>query len=413
MTTPYQHEGSWTNPFTGTPIPDRGVTEWFGNLIGAGQTGQQGSDIIPNTSASTLQGLSQTPSFKSGDPYAQTSTQTGNNNHAVLPWSNSNTNTNNNNNTNNTNTGTSQYPADRYIGWDPTAAQADWEAKQRAGGGGGGQSIEDMISEAYGPALQALGGIESSLLTGKEEALGNIGADYTGGQETIGREQTELESALKEQGRRLSESARGAYADAIRAYNNLVQQGLSRFGAGSSAGPAVQELVNQEFLRSRGKMGQQELAGQQQLAREETRLGNYIQQKRDDLDKWKRGAVTQINDNFRNAMAEINSRRADIEANKTRDKIAALQDAINQAQQVSTADKQFRMGLAQFAVEQMQNFAQRAFTPQEIASVVNDIMGQELGTFSERTSPAATQYRLPGYRSTTEEDEIKKLGQTT
>jgi hypothetical protein len=296
-----------------------------------------------------------------------------------------------------------------YPGWDETAAKADFAATGGPNRGSGTQSIEDLISEQYGPALEALKGIEGSLLTGQTEALGNVDTQYASGQKTIGGEQTELEASLAEQGRRLGETARGAYADATRAYNNLIQQGMSRFGAGSSAGPAMQELVNQEFLRSRGKMGQQEVQGQQDLGMEQTKLNNYISQKKTDLDTWKNDAVLKINENFRTSMDEIAFRRGDIEANKTRDKIAALQTAIGQAQEVKNADKTYRLGLAQFAVEQMQTFANRAFTPQEIAAVVNQMMGQELSGFSQNTGGLGYNNINPSQlgKKTENEDELQ------
>ncbi len=299
------------------------------------------------------------------------------------------------------------FPADQYIGWDPNAAQADWEAKGSPGGGQG--NIGSEISDIYEPALQSLRDIEGSLLSGQTDALGNIESKFTKGGETIGRERGELESALSEQSRKLGESARSAYADATRSFNNLIQQGLSRFGAGSSAGPAVQELVNQEFLRSRGRLGQQEVAGQQQISQEQTKLTNYIQQKRDDLGIWKEDAIAKINENFTNSMNEINSRRADIEGNKTRDRIAALQSAVSQANDIKSADKEYRLGLAQFAVEQMQETAGRAFTPQEIAAVVNDMMGQELGAFSQRTAPAQTAFQTPTGPLSQDDEEFQRL----
>jgi hypothetical protein len=324
------------------------------------------------------------------------------------------------------NTGTTQgsagsYPADKYIGWDPASAQADWEAKWRSGqtggssGGGGSEPRwEDLISDAYSPALSALGGIEQNLQAGQTEGLAGVDKTYSEGGETIGREQGELESSLTEQGRRLAQSVRSAYSDALRSYNNLIQQGMARFGAGSSAGPAVQELVNQEFMRSRSRLGETAMQGEQQMAQEWTKLGNYVSQKKTELDQWKRNAVQQINDNFRNAMGEIAMRRGEIEANKTNARIAALQNAVAMARQVESEERQIRMNLAQFAVETMQNLSQRAFTPQEIASVVGQVMQAEIPGMVNRASASAgtttspyAYYNPYSSRKATEEEAAK------
>jgi len=381
-------QGSWG-------LPEFGATEALAKGASGGQTTDLSNALAGYYPSGSVLGTSEQPPYQRTTSGFDTSSSTGGN----TPTGGSTP----------TGGGGGFPEADyRARGWnDMAAAEADWNAKQAAGGGGGSQSIEDLISEQYGPALEALRGIEGSLFAGKEEALGNVESQFTKGGETIGREQTELEAALAEQGRTLGESARSAYADATRAYNNLIQQGLSRFGAGSSAGPAVQELVTQEFLRSRGKMGQQQVAGEQQIAGEQTKLTNYLAQKRDDLEGWKTEAIFKINENFRNSLAEINSRKADIEANRTRDKIAALQRAVDQAETVKNTDREYRLGLAQFAVEQMQTFANRAFTPQEIGSIVNQMMNEPLA-FGERTAATGTAYRPTG-TLTKEQEELQNL----
>ncbi len=167
---------------------------------------------------------------------------------------------------------------DYYAGWNPEAARADFmsvyggdinrlaAAKGGGMGSAGGTSIEDLISSAYAPALQALTGIESGLQGSKTSALENVTADYGQGQKTITGEQKELEDALASQGQQLEKSGQSAYSEAIRNLNSLFQTMASRFGAGSSTGGASSEIIGQEFLRNQGNMRQQLESGRQSIA---------------------------------------------------------------------------------------------------------------------------------------------------
>ncbi len=305
------------------------------------------------------------------------------------------------------NQGVGSYPADKYIGWDPTAAQADWEAKGGGADGGGG-GIEEYLNAIFNPGMTALQGFEDVLRTGQTDDISNLESDLARGVERVGTEGEGLLSSLGEQRRQVGETTRSAYADATRTFNNLIQQGLSRFGAGSSAGPAVQELVNQEFLRSRGKMGQQEVTSQTQLALEETKINQYITQKKEDLEEWKADAVRTVKQNFDRALADINAQRGQLESDKASSRLAALQDVRANAQAITDADRQYRVQLVQIAVDQMQEVSGRAFTPAEIAEVHNQMFGQQLAGFGQSTAPSSLNLNpsVLGRRDDTEEDRI-------
>jgi hypothetical protein len=149
--------------------------------------------------------------------------------------------------------------------------------------------------------------------------------------------------------------------------------------------------------------------GRQSLAGETTKMKNYIADKSTQLDQWKRDAVSKINESFTNSMNEIAMRKGDIEANKTRDKIAALQDAVNQARAVQTQETQFKQGLAQFAVQTLQQNSSRSFTPQEIAGVVNDMLGQNISGFQNSTAPGYSTLYNPNLLKS-KQDELSGLG---
>jgi len=405
------HTGSWG-------LPDFGITEGIGNVI----AGIQG--VQPTR---TAQGGSQL-AISSPSDYAQVQQAVSGNRPSSSNSGQVLAATNTNNNTSNKTSGGSSggssgggqqqqqgagaYPADRYVGWDPAAAQADWEAKVRAGqtggGDGGQQDLASLISDMYAPALSELANIESGISRSRDEATGNVTKDYEAGRGTIGREETELQAALDDQSQKLEKSGQSAFAEAVRNLNSLFQGLASRFGAANSAGLAASEVIGQEYLRNQGKMRGQLEQGRQDISQETLKMKNYITDKTDQLESWKRTAIQQINENFQNKMAEIALRRGDIEANKTRDRIALLQDSINQARQITQREQDFKLGLAQFAVETMQNVENRSFTPQEIAQVVNDTLGQNLSNFNQSTSPSGLSLYNPNLFKS-KEDELRNL----
>ena len=311
---------------------------------------------------------------------------------------------------------------DFYPGWNPEAARADFQAQyggdinrlmsaKGGGGSGGTQDISQLISDAYAPALQALQDIQTSQESSKLANLQNVEADYTGGKDTISREQKELEDVLASQGQQLEKSGQSAYSEAIRNLNGLFQTMASRFGAGSSTGIASGELIGQEFLRNQGKMQEQLQTGRQSISQEYVKVKNYVSDKISSLDSWKRDAVQKINDNFQAQLAEIGLRRGEIEANKTNARIAALQDAVSRAREINDREREFKLGLAQFAVETMQSASAKTFTPQEIAGVVNDMLGAQLNNFVSSTLPAGggITYNPSALRGKTQ-DELRKSG---
>lgn len=414
------HGGSWN--IGGLQLPDVGATEAISDLLfgaGARQNANTsgGSDLVQDR----YQNPNTADLSKTGYNY---SIQQMNNPRPQIKGQNDTQNPTNQNTGGNRTTGggnsggginqsnlAQYFPG--YAGWDPAAAWGDYQATGGAGkggsqGGGGGQDLASMISDMYAPALAALQQIEGTLAGSRDTSLSNTEKDFEEGRGTISREQKELEESLGSQSRQLEKSGQSAFAEATRNLNSLFQSLASRFGAGSSAGLAGGELIGQEFVRNQGKMREQLEQGRQSIAMETTKMKNYIADKSSQLEKWKRDAVSKINENFQNAMNEIAMRRGDVEANKTRDRIAALQDSVNRAKEIENREREFKQGLAQFAVETLQSTSARGFTPQEIAGIVNEMLGQNVSGFQSNTAVSGpTLYNPNQFKS--KEDELRRL----
>lgn len=305
---------------------------------------------------------------------------------------------------------------DYYGGWNQDQAMADFRGafggdinrlrQARGFGSTNSNPWENEISNAYGPALSALNDLERMLGQNKTENLSGVGLTYGEGQAAIGNEQKELEGNLSTQNQNLETGLQSALAEAVRYYNGLKQQSMARFGQGSSTGGAVSELAYQEFLRNSGKLQNSFAQGSAQLAQEGVKLQNYISTKLSSLDQWKREAVSRINENFSNQIAQIGARRGEIEVNKTNAKLQALQTAMQNAKNVEAVERDWKQKLGLWAVEQAQKYSSRAFTPQEIMSVYNNMMNAQI---SPGNQPQLSQAYAPQSSRSTE-DELRRQG---
>lgn len=281
------------------------------------------------------------------------------------------------------------------VGWDDAG-----------GGGNGEQDLSSLISEMYDPYMKELSDME-----------GTIQSEYAGDEKNLidqyglyNRQAQDQEGELirstdKEQGK-YNDTLKSAYEESLRGYNALNQQGRVRFGRGSSAGQAVGELAQREFFREQGKIGNKQAEGDLQFAEERGRIKKYVKDKIDQLDINKTTAMSELKNTLRARLDEVRSRKYDIEANKTKDKIAVLTDTINQARELKRVDQEFRRNLGLAAVSKMQEIQGRAFTPQEIAVVMGEF-GIEVGNIGAGRQQQGT--TAPVRRTNNSQDELAAL----
>ena len=414
----YGHTGSWG-------LPDYGITEKLSDALGFGRTSQGGSNL-PQP-ADVVSGSNPVYGTPYNGPYptggqvagAYTSNTPAGPQPFVGPQKPPT------NPTPKQNSGGQQSTDPRaafnnfvnsggYAGWDMGAAWADWEATKGAkgnqGGTQGGESAQ--INALYEPYLNELNNITGGLNSRAMENLQNVEADYGQSNQSLSSEQADLEKALALQGDQLNQGAQSGYSDALRAYNNLKQQGMNRFGGGSSTGAAISDLIGQQFLRTTGQARQQTANAQQQLGLETQKVKTYIGQKKTDLDKWKRDASQMVRDNLAGQLEQINLKKGELEANKTAAKQDALKQAILDSRAIQQKDQEFKQGLATWALDSMQKSTGRTFTPQEIAQVYNDVIGQTyngLNAYANAGSPTSYNQQTTS-RTKSQEDALRAAG---
>ena len=263
-------------------------------------------------------------------------------------------------------------------------------------GGGGGVDWDSL----YNPQFQALTDLSNYLRGSSETEKGNRLADYNRTKSDILGEQGNLEQGLNLQQQQLSESGRSAAAEALRSYNALMQQQQSRYGMGTGAGAFLSDLLGQEYLRSKSGVDQQLQSGQAQLALEGQKTQQYISKKLGDLDSWKNEAFKSIDDNLQSKLYEIGSQKGVLEQQKAQQKQQAFFDALNYKQQVQQNENQFKMQLASFAVQNLQNVTGQSYTPEQISGIVNDMMGRQIaGLTGQNNAVTYNPYAVMGKKT--------------
>lgn len=269
------------------------------------------------------------------------------------------------------------------------AGFSDFAAYQLAQSLARERELSTQISDAYAPALAALDQAVGVVNSGAQTQIDSINRNYDTSIANADTESATLNRNTTQKQQDYNQILKSAFDQGVRVYNALNQKAIAKYGGGSSAGGAFQELANQEFYRQQGNLSQEGAKGAREFANEFANIGTYIAQKKTDLDNWKKDAIDKVQQGLRESLLSISMRKGDIEANKTKDKIAALQAAVQNVQNIQNTNAQFLQQLAATSIGQMQQTAGRAFTPTEIQAVLHQWGIPLLGTVSTTTSQGA------------------------
>lgn len=268
---------------------------------------------------------------------------------------------------------------DRPVGWNGP------------GGGNGAVDLSNQIADAYAPAIQALQSWMDSANLGATEDTTSLENRVKSQASDIAVQQGASEGANKTEQQKFNDSLIAALQDSIRSFNALSQQGNARFGRGNSAGQAVGELAQQEFLRNQGGIQKEQSSGDLQFEGERTKIKQFYDTEHEKLNNFKNEAVTKIQQGLRATLDEIGNRRGEIETNKTNARLTALQNAKDNAQRVSEGYTQYKRDLVSTALTNMQAAAGRAFTPQEISANLSYLEQSIFGSTTIQNPTAQTQ----------------------
>ena len=324
------HAGSWFG------LPDFGVTEAIGGLLGGQRTAQGGSNILgastkaaapvatpANPGSYSYNGLTPVVSYVNG----------GQNYPAVgTPGNPSKTG------------GTTQTTAPT-----PQQPQSDPYA--------------DLINSIYNSNINDLNNQEATLRGNQTSILGDINsqADTSKGTLTtnLGQSQGQIDQSAQ-QGEQRHQDALTA---ARRLYNELMQGGQQRFGGASSAGEAYGALTGRELQRNQQQIESQHNDFMSQIAT----AHQNVQAKYDDavaqLENQRNLALNQAQRDFQDKLSQINSLKNQAAGNKASQQLAALQELRNQIYNINLTNSQNSQAVAQMKTQaeaQLANYAQQS-----------------------------------------------------
>ena len=196
----------------------------------------------------------------------------------------------------------------------------------------GGPSDEEL-NQIYGGAYEALNAQERALEEGQPLTLQGIEQSAT-------RQKTPLEEkrktgleeyATQEQQTRTAESS--ALSQARQLYNELTQYNLSRFGAGTSAGPAAAELLGRATTRQIGETTRTAGENINQISLAKQKLNEFTDRTISEIDQDTELKKQQADQWLKDRLNEIAASRAGLESDKAAKRYEALrarQDFINQ-----------------------------------------------------------------------------------
>lgn len=227
---------------------------------------------------------------------------------------------------------------------------------------------EQLINESFAPALQALTQFQTELqglLPGQIAAEEQRGAGLK--QEALGEQQARLGEYAGQRTQAVQDTE-SAVAEARRQAAELQQGNQARFGGSSGTGAFVGELLGREALKniSQNRIGLQNTLAQ--IGQAETNLKNKVQSIVSNIDQTTRDAVTQLQSNLMERIADINMSKAGLEAQKTQSKIDLVNQFRNDRKAIEARNAQLKQQLflqyeqAQGTFDKFKNEEQDSFS---------------------------------------------------
>lgn len=300
----------------GVPIPDFGISEFVSRNIGAPIVASGGSNLFGP--AQPTQNYTYT-SGNTGGQVAGTNTTAGGSGNTGYRVTNPNP-TNNNNNA-------------------PSCPS---------------QNENDQINQAYQPTMDYLNQLSNEYsLTGQpyQSAETALKDNYGALVPAVENRAKEQNTALDTQGQQVTNREQNALAQARQLYNELSQSNLARFGTGSSAGGASNEILGRATSQQFGTIGQTAEAGVQAITQERQKVADFVQEKKTQFDAAQKDAINNLQNSFRDKLNQIGLMKAQTEQAKTQARLDLLgqyrQQAFNLQAARQTADLQLETWLKQ------------------------------------------------------------------
>lgn len=344
------HTGSWG-------LPDFGLTEAIGGLLGVPNNQQGGSNLSGNSIISPVP-ASQTSSLAKGTG----GTVNGFNTKGVLgdavsvynPPAPQPAPAPSGGGSNNGGLTLRQQMERGLIPWDDNKLNSQGPSQDE---------INKQINDAYGSSYDYLNKVEQNLRDQLPSTLNSLNANYDLNAKMLGDQNTNNVNQLNDQVNQANIGKETQTAQIRRLYNELGQGYNQRFGGSTSAGQAASEIANVEQQRQTGQLAQKYNDTVRQIGIQQANIQQTYQDSLLKLQQQKQDSITQANQDFQNKLLSIAQNRAELDTNKAQARLSALLDLRNKVFAIEQQNTQFQQTLEaqrQAAQLQLQQYAATA-----------------------------------------------------
>lgn len=272
--------------------------------------------------------------------------------------------------------------------------------------------FEQALNDYYNPAFSRLDSLEQGYNQELPTAQAGVENSFADAINTVNNNFAQSEAGIQAQSRDVDSGKKSAISQARQLYNELSQRGLSRFGAGTSAGGAYSEIIGRQTAQNMGSAEQTAADANVKLDNELRNLTNFVTTQKTNLGEKKKTALAQLKNDFDAKIRDINAQRGQLESDKAAQRIAELQNARQRAYEIETADKAFQRQIDLFNEEKKSALASQysvnggistqainAF--KSLAPVIGTVAaakmaGLDLSTVQGMIRPQATQWKSMG-----------------
>jgi hypothetical protein len=190
------------------------------------------------------------------------------------------------------------------------------------------KEYQSQIDKLYKQGLENISGQERRLQEYQPQYLSQVQALYESQVPELQRITEQGRTAIGEQETGVRKQEQTALAEARRQYEQGVQKGQQLFGgvAGSSTGQAFSDIASQELLRGTGNVMTTSSENINRLNTARRDLESKLQTDLAKLDLDKKSALLTAQNQFRQELDSINSKRYELQTQKANAQLQALKD---------------------------------------------------------------------------------------
>lgn len=246
--------------------------------------------------------------------------------------------------------------------WNGSFYDSPQQGNNSSSSDSGYQAPSIDFDSLYAPQFAALDAATNTANANFDLASQDIARSKTSQLSDVQSEQDKAQQYFDDASQRASKNKDSAYSDAIRYFNALQQRAKAQFGRGNSAGPAVGEIANSEFVRNQGNIEQSYADIQKELEGKWQDAVKTYSSTRLKIDDWAATQISSLRQNLNTQLVQIQMSRAQTESDKTAKRLEVLDRARQELNAINLQKQQQSQALETWK-EQQQFLIQNKLVP--------------------------------------------------